>query len=297
MARRNFIVVDDVPEFGSQVDAAIKQYYHSKKIYDCNIIPFLNENHFEDAKQYIESNGENIDIIFSDQDLVGGQGLELFKMLNRETKSGLSSVSKHLCVFKVMHSNRYQTLQKNQKEYSLSYNYFVNSESKEDIFTFLDYYENNIQSMKENGNPGYNGFLYKNPFFKKKFESKEAFKIDGQIVMPKDVLFIFMDKSRTHSDYYHFFYRKDDQIIMSIESKKPPTDFNNLMDSLLFIQGSLLEDHNEKFKINPLWVSSIDKATSKIKLFPVNNLRYEIKFQKLESTQFFNSVDLDKLFL
>jgi hypothetical protein len=110
-----------------------------------------------------------------------------------------------------------------------------------------------------------------------------------------------MDKNnpKSKSEYYHFFYKKDDQIIQSDHSKKPSSEFNSTIDSLSFIEGTLFEDYHEKFKINPLWISSIDIAKSKINFFSPNSFRYEIKFGKLENNlnEFIDESSIDKFFL
>ena len=127
-----------------------------------------------------------------------------------------------------MHSNLYESLNENQKEYSLSYNYFVNSQKEEDIFNFLDYYEKNILLKKENGNVKYTNHLYENPILKNQFENKEAIKIDGQFVKLKNIIFIIMDKSnpKSKSDYYHFFYKKMIKLFNQIIQK---SHLQNLM--------------------------------------------------------------------
>lgn len=205
-----------------------------------------------------------------------------------------------------MHSNIDGRFKENQQEYSVTYNYFVNSENENDILSFLNYYEEKILILKENGNKNYIDYLYSNPKMKKIFETSEGLIIDNQRLNLRDILFVVMDKRKNNSDYYYFFYIKNEEIIQSSHSIKPPSSFkypsdsfNSIIESLSFIEGTLLDGQKEKFKINPLWISSINVSESTIKLFSPNSLRYQIRFDKLEDNfnEFIDQDSIDKFFL
>ena len=299
MARRNFIVVDDMPELAEKVERAIKQYYNSKSIYDYNTKTFLTDNHFDEANQYIQRYYRDIDIIFSDQNLRGGQGTDLFRIASKIIEvTDYTSVIKKAHIYKVMHSNIDARFKENQREHLVTYYHFVNSENEKDILSFLDYYEVEILAKKGKGNISYIENLYNKPKLKSLFENGENLKIDRQPLSPRDILFMVMDKEKSKSDYYHFFYKQNEVITKSVDSIKPSSSFNSAIDSLSFIEGTLLEGKKEKFKINPLWISSVDTSKSTIKLLSPNSLRYEIRFDKLEDNfnQFIDKTYTDEFF-
>lgn len=296
MIRRNIIIVDDVPILGEKVDKIIKQYYSSKQVYEYNIILFLDDNHFKEAKQYIQNRYEDIDVIFSDQNLRGGKGTDLFKSAEAILTTEYSSIKKQSHICRVMHSNVDTRLKEHIKEYSFAYDFFINSEKENDITAFLDEYENKILTTKEYGNTGFKDYLYTIPKSKKGLEY--IITIDRYPVKLSDILFILMDKNKDNSEYYHFFYNKDGKTIKSIDSKKPDRVFNDIVKSLSFLEGTLLDEGREKFKINPLWIAYIKTGKKTITLLPYRSLRFELKFEKLDHEPNFPFLNtLDKFFL
>lgn len=296
MARRNFIIVDDIPDFGEKVQRIINTYYSSKDNFDYNIRPFLTEDHFERAKKYITKEYYNIDIIFSDQNLAPGKGTDLFKICNISLPTRYDNVSNVLHIYKVMHSNDDGRLKQHQKEHFLHYDYFINSESKDDITFFLNEYERHIIDVKEKGNPNAIKRLYGLAGYKEILGHEIT--IDKQPVRIKDILLIVMDKTKGKSDYFHFYYNNGTELAQSIESKKPNHLFNNNINALDFIEGELAGAQHEKFKINPLWYSSFDAANEIIKLISPYNTQLQLKCGKFDkrATQYL-SQDLDRFFL
>jgi hypothetical protein len=297
MSRRNFIIIDDMPDLGEKVEKAIKHYYSSRNIYDYDIKTFLLENHFTLAKDYIQKYYESIDVMFSDQNLRGGKGIELFKTADIIIPTEFTSIQKHSHVYRVMHSDTDERLKQTQKEYHFFYDFFVNSESGTDIYGFLDFYEINILEVKEKGSLKYLNYLYARPVLKKLLE-QESITIDRNNVKFRDILFLVMDKERGNSEYYHFYYKNGDEVVESLESKKPDSKFNQAIAKLLFCPGILKDGSKEKFKVNPLWIVDVDSRTNIIKLFPHNSIRYEIQFEKLDNnpSQFLTD-GLDEYFI
>lgn len=294
MSRRNFIVVDDMAFLGGQVVNLVCKYYSSKKNYDYEIKHFLNDNHFEEAFSYIGNRYADIDVLFSDQNLVGGKGTDLFKITNKDFDSDFKNIKCKTQIFNVMHSNEDRRFTQHQSDYRVLYDYFINSdlEAEKYINEFLDFYEEKIILIKEHGNTVYRSHLYEQSLLQS--ISSDSIEFDNKTIQFKDIQFFVMDKNHNNSDYYYCYYDDGNKIIRSKNSKK--LTINEKLRNLSFFTGNLKEEYNEKFKVNPLWVSTVDKSNSIVKLIPRYNVQFEISYERLTAEENLLDKNLDIFF-
>ena len=294
MSRRNFIVVDDFPLLGGQVVNLVTKYYNSRQNFNYEIRPFFNDSHFEEALSYITTRYANIDILFSDQNLVGGKGTDLFKTANKEINSEYKSIKCKTQIFKVMHSNEDRRFTQHQSDHRVLYDYFVNSdfEAEKDITKFLDFYEENIIFIKEHGNPVYRNHLYEKSLLQS--ISSDTVEFDNKAIRFSDIQFFVMDKNHDNSDYYYCYYDDGERIKCSNNSKK--LTINERLKNLCFFTGNLKGDYSEKFKVNPLWVSTINRSNSIVKLLSRYNIQFEISYERLAAEENLLDKNLDRFF-
>ncbi|HAO09409.1 MAG TPA: hypothetical protein DCQ50_21055 [Chryseobacterium sp.] len=295
MTRRNFIIVDDMPALGEQVNRVITQYYNSKHIYEYNIKQYFADTHFADANDYINNRYNDIDVVFSDQNLRGGSGIDLFKTTNKILPTDYSSIVCKTKIFKVMHSENNGRLKEHQSELAILYDHFVNSEleAEKDVTAFLNFYEEKIILLKEQGNKVYSNHLYSKNLFQS--INTGITELNKKEILLSDVHFFIMDKNISSSDYYYCFYNDGTKISRTAHSRK--IAFNEKLRELGFFYGNLSEGLKEKFKINPLWISNIDKRNSVVKMIPTYNMQFEIHCEKLSGDENLIDYEIDRFFL
>jgi hypothetical protein len=113
--------------------------------------------------------------------------------------------------------------------------------------------------------------------------TSDTVELDRKKILISDIQFLIMDKDANNSDYYHCFYDDGEQIKRTEFSRK--ITFNDRLKELGFFSGNLREGRREKFKINPQWVSNIDKSNSVVKFIPKHNIQFEIVYEKLKADE------------
>lgn len=280
--RRNIVIIDDIPKHARPLVAAIESYYNNKPHVVFNLVSFFEEHHFEESKKYITDNLETIDIICSDQNLGGGNaGTTIFRSLGHYITEKFESVKVHPFIFRVMHSNDNVRLVENQDTYRYHYDYFVNSMENNGIIKFLDYYETNIATVKMTGNPNYHVALQRKHLSVYRNPAKLDWRIGNETIKLRDILFMVLDKSKTHLEHYYVVYKTDEAIVYSDISIKPV--IHDELRELLFVEG-YLQGTNTLCKINSLWISSLSIKTSMVTIFTPFSYKFEVSFSSFKPT-------------
>ncbi|NOT91967.1 hypothetical protein [Ferruginibacter sp.] len=279
--RRRIVIVDDIPQLAINLNVAIANYYNDKKIFDYQIIPFTSPTHFCDAKNYINNFCSDIDMIFSDQKLGSGTGIMLFQEASKIFSTGNESITAASDIFKVLHSHEEIRHKQFQNEQRLGiYDFFVNSDEKQDVIEALDFYENNIVKVKEKGNKTFIQFSYDNPTINSLLNNFEITP-ENTVIKLKDIYFLLMDKEDRKGEHYFIYYDNGNEIVKSKESKK--ILFHDKMKSAHFVNGKLKDGFQEKFKINPLRIASINQNICSIILLSPYSVKLKINYKSIEA--------------
>jgi hypothetical protein len=294
MIRRNIIIVDDMPTLAANVNTIINNYYTTKREYNFDIKLFVSDTPYRDAKEYINDKINDIDIIFSDQNLGDGYGIDLFREAIRTVHTEYKSILCHMHIYRIMHSSEDRRLKEHQSDHLKLYHYFVNSldDAEKDIEEFLEFYEKKIVSTRTSGNPTYHEWLYEYPALQK--ATTKTIEVDGKLISLRNILLFVMDKNTGNSDYYHCIYDDGEKIQRTQVSKK--FSIISSLKGLQYFTGNLREGLKEKFSINPLWIAGLDKQNSKIKLISKYNILYEIQYEKLTGNEELLSRNIDSFF-
>lgn len=279
MKRRNIVIVDDDEKLAIKVAEGIRNFYLQKNEWNYDIMLFNEEGHFKKAKIYISESVQEIDILVCDQKLVGGQGIELFRLTDKEMQTDLESIIIKPFLFRVLQSNQFERFFELQDEHNKLYERFVNSDNTVHLVELLTYFETKVLPIKENGNPKTNGEYYKTGLITK---LRELIRIDGRDVKINEILFLYLDNENSKRDTYHFVYFQDEKIRHTTKSLKP-TSVSEAITALGFLEAQLKEDNQVLCKINPLWVLSIVPETKTIKLFTPFSSQYVIYYSKMKS--------------
>lgn len=297
MIRRKFLIVDDMPILGNKLNNAIEKYYAGKNIRDVNTKLLIDSTQFNDASEYIKYSVTDIDIIFSDQNLMGGKGMELFKASRQVITTLYPGVIFITKPYRVLHSDEDRRLKEQQKNFRIHYEYFINSEIENkpgnEVTQFLDFYENDIAAVKVNGNKTYIQYLYQKTLLQS--FSKLKLNFGGMQIALRDIIFFLMDKDDTKSEYYHCFYYDRESVMRSKKSMKLSSYKD--VEKFEFFTGNLSDGHEERVKINPLWVSGIEKGNSLIKFISPNSIFPHVKFSKLSHNESLLYTQIDPFFL
>ncbi len=279
MKRRNIVIVDDEENLAIKVADGIRQFYFDKNEWNYDIILCNEEGHFKKAEKHIKDSVAEIDILICDQKLIGGQGIELFKLAEIEVPTELKSINTKPFLFRVLQSNQYERFFEFQDEHKKFYDRFINSDNPDNLFELLTVFETRVLAIKENGNPKINAHYYESGIIHK---LRDLIKIDGRDVRISEILFLWLDNDNNKRDTYHFTYLQDEKVMQTTRSIKP-TSISETITKLEFLEVQLKEDSQTLCKINPLWISSVVLEKKTVKIFTPYSNQYIIRCSKIKT--------------
>ncbi len=249
----NVVIVDDLPMYANTISSVLIK--KNRNATDVEYIPFVfsEDSHFNDASNFIKDKLSDVDIIFSDYYLVGGNGLTLFDIFKE----------KSIKPYRILHSHTAQRFSEHSREFlDNRFDDFCRTKDETEIEVKLSYYEKNILPIKLMGNP-----LFYTAYYDKQFQPKEdALRKVGEFTI-MDIMSI-----TTKDDNHKIIFRQhaEDRIIIS----------NAEHTGLKYRQGAIIEDAegmafarlNQSQLVNLLWVSEIDEHRKMVKFIGSNSL-------------------------
>jgi len=202
---------------------------------------------FQEAKQFILAKEQEIDILMVDYNLEDGYGTDLLKLLTGKYK-----------IYRILHSITDDTLDTNLELHMKLYDDFCKSKDEQKIKKVISKYENEIVTIKLNGNP-----FFRSPKYRLNDNGKTRF----SWVSFQNILYA----ESTGGDYIRITYIKHDKIHNDKEvSGYRLTDFT----------GSKYPFHSlhSKLVINLLWVAGFNYSNKTITFITPDNSRLELPF-------------------
>lgn len=240
------LIVDDVPLYANRIQEVIVEENKLSEYFEYVPVVFMGEGCFLLAKEYIQANGEKIDLIFSDYNLgAGGNGIDLFNLFSQCNAKP----------YKILHSNTSQRLDEHSEEFKLGlFDSFSKSKKEPDIKSKLLWATDNIFRLRLFGNPN---------FYKKYYD--RGF-VENSLVISKvgEIKLIDILSINTINDLHTFIYRNHSENRISIKSwqitgtKYRQNSIIEMADGLPFARV------NQSQTVNLLWVSEFDLKNKQV---------------------------------
>lgn len=252
----NVLIIDDKPRIAKYLTMVVESYVSSFTDVSYAPIQISGLNVEQKAFDYLSKNKNSIDVILCDYTLSS-----TFSALDFLQKIDLEDIKPYRILHSVDRDAHYHA----RSEYKTLYDHFCDRKDETDIQKSLATYENEVLSVKLNGNPGFRDIY---------FLSERKRPLSVEMIGPTSYFdILYMQTDLKSQDTVFTYYRKD-KGTSELPFKKTRIALRDFANN-----GLLLKRINNSTIINLLWVSKINIQKGLVRFVLVGNKIFEKTFE------------------